>query len=463
MTAKRCREMFLASVALASGVGCGQSLHEETASPSPARAAPAVQRQATVAAARARGSSAVARTRATGMDAPFLGRSALARGHTQAKALGSAKQTASPLGDLWNPPAPQVLAVFGEVLAAPKLVPVFYGNDPMMPQLLDMEQRLGGSAYWAPTAEYGVAAATVLAPIVLTASPPARLSNAEVDALAANLAASGPAPDPDSIYVLHFAASTTITLNGGTWESCKQFGAYHASTFLPSGQQVAYAVIPRCDGYLGFHGLDDVTYAISHEVVEAATDPFGNGYIDTDWQASGWAVAFEGGLGAELGDFCEFQTDPSTRDPSVGGYLVQRYYSNKSARAWHDPCVPAPNRAYFNAQPIVTGTSVGTFTWAKGVSIAPGARVTVPVKLFSDTPTGDWQLSAEEEVNPHLPPPSGELSFSFDVPHGKNGDVRFLTITRKALAAGEIARVLPFAIVSTLGTTKNVWWVVVGQ
>jgi hypothetical protein len=477
MTARR-HVTLLASVAIASGLGCADQRPEQPqeGTKPPAVAAVPQARQAVLAAktARSRGAqrapSAGMRLGAppsfpSSLTAPFAPRDprALAGARTERPEQGSL--------DPWNAPAPQLvtpIGAVGEVLSAPRLIPVFYPADPKQAQIESFVGKLGAGAYWAPTAEYGVSAATLAPSIVLGDTPPARISGDEIGQMLLTKYNSGAfaPPQPDDILILYFSPQTTVTLpqgGGVTWESCKQFGAYHGAIGLLTGERVAYAVIPRCDGYLGVHGFDSITFATSHEVIEAATDPFGAGYNVPDWQASGWAVAFEGAVGGETADFCEFQPDENVVDPQLGA-LVQRYWSNAAAAAWHDPCVPAPNRPYFNALPIFTGgTTFGPFGWSKGLAIPPGGRMTIPIKLFADAKVGEWQLSASEIVNPHLPPPSGELSFSFDVPHGKAGDVRNLTIKRAPLSPGETTHALPFGIVSTLGTVKNVWWITVGQ
>jgi len=437
-----------------------------------ASAAAEANRPATVqktAMARRAGAMSASRriARPTGLDSvPF----ARALTPPSARVIASRSERPAEL-DLWNPPAPQLLAPFGpDVLGTPRIVPVFYAGDSMQAQIEDFTSRLGGSSFWAHASEYGVGAATSVASVILPQAPPARLSSEQVDAFVRaqieNPATSGfPARTRGDIYVLLFPPETTITLQlaEGIGESCKQFGAYHSSTLLSTGEFAAYAVIPRCNGYLGLTGIDSVTSAISHEAIEAATDPFGGGYVEPDWQGSGWSYAFEGGIGAEVADFCEFQSDVEVHDAELG-FLVQRYYSNTAAAAFRDPCVPAPNRPYFNVLPIIGGMTAGPFAWAKGVAIPPGGQATIPLKLFSDAPTDAWELSTSEGGNPHLTPdPFHQLSFSFDNPRGKAGDVRYLTIKRSSLPPGVRPGPLPFSIVSTLGSVKNVWWVVVGQ
>ena len=94
--------------------------------------------------------------------------------------------------------------------------------------------------------------------------------------------------------------------------------------------------------------------------------------------------------------------------------------------------------------------------------IPAGGQVTIPLRLFSDAPVGEWNLSAVERTDLE-PDPSNVLSFSFDRDHGRSGNVRMLTISRAATADGSLAQNLAFDIVSTNGDATHEWLVVVGN
>ena len=229
-----------------------------------------------------------------------------------------------------------------------------------------------------------------------------------------------------------------------------------------------YTVNPICAvPYLGLLGIDQVTFGLSHELSESATDPTGLGYTGVNWAASGWASAAEGSPGGELSDMCEFVPNTGYRDPGLG-YLVQRAWSNKAAAAGHDPCSPLlPGEgSYFTADAILSeGTRVEPGVYARGVTIPPGSSVTIPVVLRSDGHVGEWQLSAQEVPSPHanLPPDIyNELSFSWDQASGRPGDTRYLTITRTPPPAGNPYVFLRVAINSTLGSVTHTNWLVVG-
>src|SRR5262249_35150198 len=82
--------------------------------------------------------------------------------------------------------------------------------------------------------------------------------------------------------------------------------------------------------------------------------------------------------------------------------LVQRIWSNQSALAGHDPCVPIPaGEVYFNAAPVLEDTFEGQVPGVsfktKSVKIAAGQSRTIEVDLFSDAqPSAPWNVTAQE-------------------------------------------------------------------
>jgi hypothetical protein len=212
-------------------------------------------------------------------------------------------------------------------------------------------------------------------------------------------------------------------------------------------------------------GINFLTFALSHEIAESATDPTGSSWTSTNWAASAWATAGEGAIGAETADMCEFQPDVVYTEPR-SGFEVTRIWSNAAAAAGHDPCSPLqPGEGpYFTADPMPPdGTQAAPFAYTSGVSIPPGGEATIPVVLRSDGPVGEWQLSAEEQPNPHLlPDVYDELSFSWDRSSGRAGDTRYLTIKRSPPPDGGGVVFLRVAINSTLGSVTHTSWLVVG-
>ena len=83
------------------------------------------------------------------------------------------------------------------------------------------DANVGGTQYWAANVtEYGVGAATGLPPIELTETAPAAIQDADIQTwLGGKLNGNDPlwpAADANTVYVLHYPESTTITLQGST-------------------------------------------------------------------------------------------------------------------------------------------------------------------------------------------------------------------------------------------------------
>ena len=81
----------------------------------------------------------------------------------------------------------------------------------------------------------------------------------------------------------------------------------------------------------------------------------------------------------------------------VGTYMVQRIWSNKSALAGHDPCVPVLATPYFNAAPTIGNVSLTTRQGSievQGVTIPVGSSQDITFNLFSDAPVSpDWEIT----------------------------------------------------------------------
>jgi hypothetical protein len=331
-----------------------------------------------------------------------------------------------------HPAAPQVVNGGGPVLTAPNVVPVFFANDSLEPSLESFMTELAASTFWSEaTQEYGVGALTIAPSIVVTDTPPTNISDAQIQTWLANYLdgthADWPAPTLENIYTIFYPSQTVISSQGlGT--SCVNFGGYHYD--IPNGQTsgIVYAVMPRCATFGNLKGIDGTTDGLSHELVEASTDPLGTAYAYADLDHMVWNVAPLG----EVGDMCAYEEQSSER--LVGSYIVQRPWSNLSAAAGHDPCVPVLSTPYFNAAPVLNdvvnldyyGQEVST----KGIEIPLNASKTIDVDLFSDAPTSQWSVQAVDSTYGTNQPT--ELQFSWDAQYGNNGDILHLTITRVA-------------------------------
>ena len=288
------------------------------------------------------------------------------------------------------PAPPQVVSGGGPVLTAPQIYPVFFSNDDAatVATLADFSLNVGGTPYWtATTSEYGVGAFP-------PATPPCqahrggprhhrRRGHPELAGhqVRQRLRASPP-PAPTTLIIVYCPTGTSVTLQGAA--SCTAFGGYHSSAAI-GGQQIAYAVVPRCSGI-------DPTGALTscRKLVEASTDahPLVNpAYVQVDAADIYWQLLLGGG---EVGDMCAQFPNVFVQFPPFA-HTVQRTWSNASAKAGHDPCVLAPaGEVYFNAAPVlpdvVPWTLQGQTVMIKAVQIPVGGTMTIPVQLFSDGP-----------------------------------------------------------------------------
>ncbi len=361
--------------------------------------------------------------------------------------------------------APQVVTGGGPVLATPKVVPVYFANDDttFTGNVTTFLGKLASSTFWGPTppalTEYGVGALSVAAPVQLTENAPTpTIDDAAIQTwLAANIGATLPAADVNTIYTIFYPTGSTITLQGQS--SCQSFGGYHNNIKVGT-QNIAYAVIPRCGKFGSLQGLDAVSAATSHELEEAATDPYpatNGAFAQVDDNHIIWMFTLGGG---EVGDMCA-QSPDAYYAPTDIGNVVQRSWSNKSAKAGHNPCLPTDGLPYFNSMPVLTQTLslAGGQLVSKGVSIPVGQSQTIEVDLFSDAATsGPWTVSAVDTAT--LQQQSPELKFDWDRTSGQNGEKLHLTITvlkaSQYMAEG-------FILTSRLGARENLWVGLVGN
>ncbi|MEO8796671.1 MAG: hypothetical protein ABI551_02200, partial [Polyangiaceae bacterium] len=326
--------------------------------------------------------------------------------------------------------------------------------------------------YWSTTtSEYGVGPLTIGESIVLAAAPAASVSSADVDALAQSLASGTAAvqgdagtmaaPDSNTIYALFYPTSTVISEAKG-YDSCQSFGGYHTDTTVTgtSGPvNFTYALVPRCPHFYeseGLTGVDEVTAGLSHELVEAATDPFTEtsaAYLAADDDHKVWGVVL---AASETGDMCAWE-GPSVALPTGVSLETSRIWSNVAAKAGHDPCIPAPTDPYFAAIPDLTedvpipeyvsygaNGKIVSGGKTKGVKLAVGESATIDLVLYSDAPTPAFTVTPQEIST------SPVLSFALDRESGVNGERLHLTITRVAKSpARQGAKILLYASIGT--------------
>jgi len=332
----------------------------------------------------------------------------------------------------------QIMNHGGSVLKNPVVVTVTWPGDDKADQLEALGDAIGAGQYWKDvTSEYGVGAGSSGAEhhLRLTETAPASMSDKQLDAFVAQSLSRAEAPWPatsgNPVYILYLAKATTLMLSGKS--ACSQgIGGYHSSTKV-NGSSVAYAIVPRCG-----NSFERITVAASHELAEAATDPYPNSrpaYVGFKEEHLAWDIFQQ--FQSENGDACEFYRDSNLEaSENDVGFTLQRQWSNASGKAGHDPCVPAfKNTTYFNVTPLgledidVDLSSIGgSETTTKGYKVKVGETRQIPLGFYSDRPLTPWTIKA---ITGGITGgrSSGGVDLELDVTSGQNGQKAYLSVT----------------------------------
>lgn len=346
---------------------------------------------------------------------------------------------------------PRAHSYGGPVLSSPRVVPIFFTGDSFQTDVERFLSKLSRSTYWsATTREYGVGKLGVESSIVVNepTSPPTADRTDIEPWLAEHLDGTHPgwpALSARDIYVVLYPQTVLVT---DTSVSCTR-SAYHYEGFMPGGPagvdagrgpSFVYAVVAECPESTG-GGLDDITWSLSHELIEASTDPF----MITDpaffWTEAGqlaWSVFTDSDDGpkglAEVADLCNLEAGPDAVEMRLDGeFVVQRSWSNAAATEQQDPCVPVTGAPYFGAaldlmDLVPVELSGGTHYDTYGLRVPLHQSRTVDVPLFSTKPRPDFHVFAEEIPLTDGDPPT--LKFAWDRQTGNDHDFLHLTITR---------------------------------
>ena len=378
---------------------------------------------------------------------------------------------------------PQVSDDGAAVVGSALFVPVVFPGETLGAKIEAFMSAIGASDYWSSIGtEYGVGPATTTSLVVESTSPGSNITDAEIQQFLASAISTDPRyralgpdvdagsqaanpsamPPPDVIYVLFYPAGTSISADT-LGESCAGFGGYHSSFMLSNGGTVAYAVIPRCATFNDLSGIDFVTVATSHELIEAATDPNPTvpSYAGVDTDHFVWQLTLGNG---EVADMCSFLLDANVHptEPAMSAFLVQRVWSNAAALAGNDPCVPviAGEGAYFNTVPESTEVDFvdqGKTYQTLGTQIPVGHTATVTLDLASDAPTsGPWTVQLLDYGVAYQNPAYLDLKI-VGAAEGLNGLT--LTVQITALQAGptSLLGISPYFIYSTIGEVSTFW------
>jgi hypothetical protein len=394
-----------------------------------------------------------------------------------------------------HPDLPQLVnTAKGPVLTNPKIALVYFpceddagattcDSDGGEAQLESYAQKFASSTYWATTtSEYGVGAVTYAGAIPLTGEVAQKtIDNVAMQTYVSGLLSSGKlgVPDPQTIYTFIYPQGSVISETNplsqllGGFNSCTNFIGYHDSVSVAIGdagaQNFAFAIIPTCST-----SVDTLTEPMSHEWVEAATDP------DPVAEANGVFVA-QGGPnsaffgvdgdhlvwtlpgGGEAGDLCENGGTAIDIRPADIGSTVQRTWSDVAAKASHDPCVPHIDGAYFAAAPVLTDDVSFTTTFtgsvkSKGIVIPVGSSKTIEVDLFSDGDTGGpITVDAQDLLyaNYGAAGLANTLNLSWDRTSGLNGEKLHLTIN--VIASSFLGGAHAVLIKAQIGSRYQLW------
>jgi hypothetical protein len=222
--------------------------------------------------------------------------------------------------------------------------------------------------------EYGVTGGVHLKKVRLTTAAPTTITDTAIVALLKQLASAGTIPAPSAqnaqlIYLVYFPSTTKIDDGTGAI-LCGPDGylGYHYADSLKGAGAFTYAVLPDCTGK-----LDDLTSTVSHEIIEAATDPEDGWFLDVAG-TDHWS----GENGQEVADLC--QDDANVQE---GGWALQRSWSNQAAMAGGCPCVPIPSGEVFNDVSVAP---------AAVPKITAGMPMTFTLTGWSTAPMTDWSL-----------------------------------------------------------------------
>jgi hypothetical protein len=356
---------------------------------------------------------------------------------------------------------PELRSLGGPVLAAPRAMVVTFSGDANAARLESLVAQIGGSEHWRTVAtEYGVGPLTAATPVRLPDTAPQTIDSAGIEALLKQKldgAHELGKPDAGTVYVLVFPKTSAVT--GALGASCTDFGGYHSEVAI-GGVTVAFAVVVTCGTFLGLPGPDALEMSVAHELLEGSTDPFTvsrPAWKAIDGAHAAWSLALDGN---EPADMCARNPDATYKAPF--GFTVPRSWSNASAKAGHDPCVPAAAGPYFVTVPAapdaLTVTIDGAAQEVAGVRIPLGASRTIDLTLYSDEPTAAWSIAAVDESS--WRGGARQLGFQLDKAQAKAGDTVHLTIT--AQAHGKYG-VEPFLVQSTLNGRTTIGVGLVGD
>jgi hypothetical protein len=244
---------------------------------------------------------------ATALAAVLLSGATLTASATDQSSTGGASSSGAPSG-------PRFVDKHGRVLERPQLYLIYWGSawpaasTPTAVEVTDAVRTLLASAYLTGLTQYRGSGHGSLrgSRVVASSDPPAGVTDDQVADFVDDQITRGtvPGPDPDNQTVYGVVLPTGVTPESPGWTGEHNYDKR-------SGQKIPYAWFSNAGDLAGITGI------ISHELVEAATDPDGKGFLGVKGtcDGSGWC---------EIADVCE-----STWS-TVDGVTVQGYWSNRA-------------------------------------------------------------------------------------------------------------------------------------
>jgi hypothetical protein len=268
----------------------------------------------------------------------------------------------------------------GIVLANPELVTITWDNYPYRAQADAYGDWIVNSDWLTAVGEeYGVHHGTNRNVHIAGASPKG-LSDLGLQQLLAGWQGNGtiPSPGPNTLYMVWLRDADTHVGDNYGGGSCTSFEGYHSEALMP---HFVYAIVVGCGPVAQYSELEDSEATASHELIEAATDPY---FITAPAYILSGVFAYFG----EIGDLCQGRTDHE------GDFSYQRIWSNQAAHAGGDPCVPPnPNEPYFRVE--ITPQQV--------TSLVISQVTELTFTAWSTAPIGRLQVAVEYLGGPFVP------------------------------------------------------------
>ncbi len=273
-------------------------------------------------------------------------------GATTGAASSTTSSTSSTSGGLT--PLPIVPDQGGPLLTTVNVVTVSFTNAQL--DLKGFADAILASTWFGEVGtEYGIQAGHRLGSYVFPDAGPTTVADAEIQAFLEGLIDAGAVPGPavNTLYAIQYPPETSINLGQGA-VSCQTIGGYHS---YDSAVGFTYAVIANCPQSPGGPSpqtADQV--AVTHEMLEAASDPLQSqpayAFGFSSYAALPWTLS----VNSEIGDLCVLAPYVTVD----AGLYAQRIWSNAAADAGKDPCVPnPPGEIYYTVSPSLVGGGPG--------------------------------------------------------------------------------------------------------